>query len=105
MTDDVPFCVEPGWQRTEFIDNVDEWSYQLVFWSDTRVGFKHRCDRGERGIIVCAPLLKDVDMPGGHHITWSMNAIGEMRPTVTPSIMCPDCGTHGFVRNGRWVDA
>lgn len=22
--------------------------------------------------------------------------------TIDPSILCPDCGTHGFVRAGRW---
>lgn len=105
MSDDVPFCVEPGWSQTEFIASFNGPSYRLLFWSDTRVGFEHRCDRGERGTIICAPALMNVGQPGGHQITWSPDQAGQMKSTITPSILCPDCGTHGFVRNGRWVDA
>lgn len=25
--------------------------------------------------------------------------------TLTPSILCPVCGDHGFVTNGRWIKA
>jgi len=25
--------------------------------------------------------------------------------TVSPSLLCPDCGDHGFIREGRWVRA
>lgn len=25
--------------------------------------------------------------------------------TITPSILCRGCGTHGWVRDGRWVSA
>jgi hypothetical protein len=25
--------------------------------------------------------------------------------TITPSIQCGVCGTHGWIRNGEWVDA
>jgi hypothetical protein len=60
----------------------------------TRVG--HLCDRKAReaGVIRCAPLLAE-----GHTVIWS-----EM-PTVTPSILCSDCGLHGFVTTGRWTAA
>ena len=58
-------------------------------------GFAHRCDRGERGVILCAPRLR----PVAHRIE-SVDPL-----TVSPSILCPDCGTHGFVRDGRWLEA
>ncbi len=99
---DVPFCVEPDWRDTWFVPNYGGPAYRLLFWSDTKVGFEHKCDRGDRGVIICAPLLTDhqvtqapcVDCSGLHTV-----------PTVTPSILCPDCGTHGFIRNGRWEPA
>ena len=100
-----PFLVNPGWIKSEFIANVCGPTYRLLFWSDSRVGFEHRCNRGERGTIICAPLLTTVGQPGGHQITWSMRQDGSSAPTVSPSILCPDCGTHGFIRAGRWVDA
>lgn len=25
--------------------------------------------------------------------------------TLTPSLLCPTCGNHGFIRDGRWVVA
>jgi hypothetical protein len=58
-------------------------------------GFAHRCDRAERGTIMCAPRLDAT----GHHI----DATDPL--TVSPSILCRDCGTHGFVRDGKWVAA
>lgn len=36
---------------------------------------------------------------GGHRIERRMPL------TVPPSILCPDCGTHGFIRDSRWVPA
>lgn len=96
----VPFCVEPGWESSWFVPNYGGPCYRLLFWSDTKVGFEHKCDRGERGVIICAPLLAD------HQITHvpctQFNGLHTV-PTVTPSILCPDCGTHGFITAGRWV--
>lgn len=73
-----------------------QWEHggRVSMWlGDTR--FAHRCDRGERGVIRCAPLLQPE-----HTVTSA-----EAGPTVSPSILCPDCGTHGFVRDGKWVQA
>ena len=95
MTAQVPCCVEPGWRRADLITNAAGPTYRLLWWSDTRVGFEHLCDRGDRGQIICAPLLA----PEGHRIT---RIDGQARPTVTPSVLCPDCGTHGFITAGRW---
>lgn len=57
--------------------------------------FRHRCDRGPRGVIICAPLLSEG--PGGHVVTGT-----DAGSTVTPSILCTDCGTHGFVTDDQW---
>lgn len=59
--------------------------------------FEHICDRGERGVIICAPALQ---IGAGHTLTGSPEG-----PTVRASILCPDCGTHGFITDGRWADA
>lgn len=50
-------------------------------------------DAGEHRI---APLLQ---LDNGHTI------VSEQPLTVTPSVMCDDCGLHGFVMAGRWVRA
>lgn len=23
--------------------------------------------------------------------------------TISPSLLCPNCGSHGFIRDGKWV--
>lgn len=98
----VPFCVEPDWEETWFARNLCGPSYRLLFWSDGRVGFEHKCDRGDAGVIVCAPLLT------AHQITdhpcEKCSGLHTV-PTVRPSILCPDCGTHGFITDGRWATA
>lgn len=98
-----PFAVEPGWTNAYLIDNLGP-TYRLLTYADGTVRFEHRCDRGDPGVIICAPTLRD------HTITqtpcpnppcqWTHDT-----PTVRPSILCPDCGTHGFITNGRWTDA
>lgn len=61
----------------------------------TDVRFRHRCDRGHRGVIICAPRLQ---IGAGHTLT--RNEVGA--PTVRASVLCDDCSTHGFVTDGRW---
>lgn len=89
--------VEPGWSDSATISNLAGPPYRLLHYSDGAVRFEHRCDRGGRGVIVCAPQLTAVNQPGGHQVQWSD------QPTVSPSIWCTDCGTHGFVSGGRWI--
>lgn len=92
-------------QRTEpdltpMGDHFD-WSFglgegmALFFYTDGTVRFRHRCDRGARGVIYCGPRLQ---IGSGHSVT--ENASGA--PTITPSILCDDCGTHGYVTDGIW---
>jgi hypothetical protein len=34
---------------------------------------------------------------------WQVQAWEPM--TLTPSLLCRTCGRHGFIRQGRWVEA
>lgn len=88
-------AVEPGWWSSDFIDNAGGPTYRLLHYPSGDVRFEHRCDRGDRGVIICAPRLQ---IGNGHTLT--RNADG--KPTVRASILCPDCSTHGFITDGRW---
>lgn len=97
-----PFLVPSGWTHGDMIYNPGGDTYRLLHYPDGVIRFEHKCDRGERGVVVCAPALR---IGNGHTYT----AEGEPthgwpngKPTVNPSILCPDCGTHGFVRGGYW---
>lgn len=92
-----PFLVPPGWTGAVIIRNPLGPRFRVLTYTDGTARFEHRCDRGERGSVVCAPVLQ-LSTPGGHRITQTAPL------TVEPSILCPDCGTHGFIREGRWVN-
>lgn len=83
--------VPEGWdRRLDFGNHLALLRYPNGEWR-----FEHRCDRGEqRGIIDCAPLLAEA-----HTITVEP---GSEVVTVAPSILCPDCGTHGWVVRSEW---
>lgn len=55
-----------------------------------------RCPRGQGECLV--PLAPD--RPDG----WAFDGNAEA-PTLTPSIQCHRCGWHGYVRDGKLVDA
>ena len=97
MSDDA-FLTPRGWTHADPIGSLDRRALRLLTYQDGTVRFEHRCDRGERGTIICAPALM---LGQGHTLT--RNDLGQ--PTVRASIACPDCGTHGFVTDGRWSDA
>ena len=87
---DVPYCVPMDWYHHLPLGRSGMY---LNFHGDGTIRFQHRCDRGDRGIIICAPALH------------SAHSWDERTKTVTPSLLCPDCGTHGFVRRCQWVAA
>lgn len=91
-----PFLTQPGWVDSVLIPHTGGPTYRVLFYEDGTARFEHRCDRGERGVVICAPLLQ---LDNGHRI------VNREPLTVEPSILCGDCGTHGFVRAGRWVSA
>jgi hypothetical protein len=95
VTEILARVVPPGWEVSVDLGS----GMRLLFYPDpSEIRFAHVCDRGERGIIVCAPMLTEVNLPGGHQVSGP-----RLRPTVSPSILCPDCATHGWVTDGRWV--
>lgn len=92
-----------GVQPVAWVWKVDQArQLALVGYANGEVGFSHRCNLGGRAgpdfTALIAPLLQ-LD-GGGHSITLDAGV-----PTVTPSILCPDCGLHGFVTEGVWRDA
>lgn len=56
--------------------------------------FSHVCDLPRSGVrLRIAPLLTN-------------HQIATVSPLhIEPSILCADCGIHGFVRLGKWVSA
>jgi hypothetical protein len=102
MSDGPPILVDPDWKEATFIKDSslqDRW-LRLLFYGGNDVGFEHRCDRGARGVVWCAPSLVQPSQPGAHQVTGPRQC-----PTVRPSIVCPDCGIHGFITEGKWVEA
>ena len=61
-------------------------------WPECEVMVEHTCkDIGQGERLVIAPGLSP-----GHRIT-------QLDPvTITPSLLCPDCGLHGFITDGTW---
>lgn len=71
----------------------------LLRYVDGRVRIRHLCDRAGRGggPVICAPALS-----AEHVVDWPDDSL---KPTVSPSILCADCGLHGFVTDGKWSPA
>lgn len=92
-----PFLVESGWTGMVYLANAPGPSYRILFYEDGSARFEHRCDRGDRGVVICAPALQ---LSGGAHRIVALDPL-----TISPSILCPDCNTHGFVTDGRWIPA
>jgi hypothetical protein len=84
-------AIDSGWVRAVKVD-ADK---SVLFYPDGTVRFGHRCDRGDRGIVDCAPALQ---IGHGHTVTQDDPV------TIVASILCEDCGTHGWVTDGRWVE-
>lgn len=98
---DTPMLTEPGWRHCDHIRHLfGEHDYRLLTYPNGDVRFEHYCDRGKRGIVICAPRLQIGN--GLHTLTYAADQSGALKPTVRPSILCPDCNTHGYITDGRW---
>ena len=59
---------------------------------EAQPSIEHRCARPD-ATILSAPQLQ-------HDISGSREA-----PTIRPSVLCSDCGLHGWITDGKWTDA
>lgn len=86
----IPIAMPPG---AEIIVRLGG---EMALCRVTGVGyyFRHVCDRtaSGRNVIICAPALSQ------HHIEF----VPEAGFTVQPSILCPDCGLHGWLIANEW---
>jgi hypothetical protein len=58
----------------------------------SRIAIEHQCTRQRDGqTLLIAPFLQR-----GHQL------LSEEPLTVSPSILCADCGLHGFITDGTW---
>ena len=55
------------------------------------------CRHGTEGAVMFAGRV-----PGEQH-AWTVESEDPL--TLSPSILRTECGCHGFIRQGRWVDA
>lgn len=59
-----------------------------------------KCPHGEGGITVDTPETRNV-FPNGPF--WTVESWEPL--TLSPSILKHECGCHGFIREGKWVNA
>jgi hypothetical protein len=71
----------------------------LLLYRDGTVRMLHECKTVGEDRLVCAPALR---IGNGHDIHAEDIGCGLMSITVSPSILCPDCDLHGFVRSSSW---
>ena len=53
---------------------------------------RHHCKVVDGQALIVAPKLS------GRHTVVAWEPL-----SIVPSILCPDCGLHGYVTNGTWV--
>jgi hypothetical protein len=83
------------WVQAGAVETIPVEPHVVHFYADGSVRFEHRCSEigGGRHKIV-APAL----MIGQGHTVLSRAPLH-----IEASILCDDCGLHGWVRDGRWV--
>lgn len=92
------WAVQQGWERSVYCKELAGDGVRALIYADGSIGIEHRCKwLSETEQLICAPKLQLAN--GGHTVTsWEPLEI-------TPSIQCPDCDLHGFIRNSRWYPA
>lgn len=83
-------ATKPGYDHI-----VDHGRVQSVHYPDGTIRIRHECTRPRDGqTLIAAPAFT---IPG--HTIVSTDPV-----TITPSILCGDCGLHGFLTEGVWRD-
>lgn len=91
MTDQVPNLTPAG-----YIARHDHGRVHTLHYPDGTIRIGHKCIRPRDGsTLIVAPALTT---PG--HVVVSTDPV-----TITPSILCEDCGMHGYITDGVWRDA
>lgn len=93
--------------RPEYVSRVDVGSGVFALFTDepktgaSRIAIEHVCTRPRDGMTLRVAPFLTADKPSqrGHQL------LSEDPLTVSPSILCGDCGLHGFIRDGHWTDA
>jgi hypothetical protein len=81
---------ETGWTKETPVGS----GIVALHYANGEVGISHECVLPRSGYrVLYAPKLQ---LNGGHTIT-STEPL-----TVTPSILCGECGLHGFITDGVW---
>jgi hypothetical protein len=71
---------------------------QTLWYADGRIKFRHICRLIDGTRRVLAP-----ETFGPEHKAHAMVSRDPL--TLSPSLLCRQCGLHGWIRNGRWEAA
>lgn len=85
--------------------HVAEWEEHN---GDPRAGLYHYHPCGDRagacaGWITIADGAWEREFAVGEIPTWTIEALEPL--TLSPSLLCRSCGSHGFIQSGKWVKA
>jgi hypothetical protein len=84
-------------ERILKLGRVDLEFYAATTVAPAKIRVRHDCAAGDGKPVRSAPELWEY-----HTI---INADDPVTITVTPSIACNFCGLHGWITDGKWVDA
>lgn len=102
----MPDLRHPGWSDRIVLVNepaADPSEKAMLVYPDGKVAFEHICVK-EAITVLCAPFLRLIEDPGSFAAPEGNHFIQQWDPiTVAPSVLCPDCGMHGFVSSATWL--
>ena len=78
----------------------DDAAMAIVFDDEGHWRFRHTCARTSPRFVVAQEPFVVAPTLDRHTVM-----VAEHRPSVNPSILCEDCGIHGFVNDGKWRSA
>lgn len=81
---------EQGWVKETPVGS----GFTALHYPDGSIGISHECLLPRSGHnVLYAPKLQ---LDNGHSVV-SLEPL-----TISPSILCGECGAHGFIRDGVW---